>query len=370
MKKFAIQISAVLMAIFFYGCPNGEGPYHMYTKIKPDGSCYREFIRSVDSAFVAGDTSNNPFPMKIDSTWKITYYKRMAGDTSRFAGFPSSHTNTTNGTEYSWFATAKKEFTSVDELAANFRFDDSDWDSIVPVIAFHKKFRWFYTYFEFSETYKPVNPFKKVPVADYLSDQEIAALYGENQELYKGKNGYEIKSLLSDLDERANKWLNHNLYEEMYALYIRHFDLFKGAPVDAARFTLEKDTIFKYYFDQDTVDMFKKDFSEVLDHHFHTRAFTSVSTDEFDKELENEFPDFMKYSGLELNYRMSLPGKIIETNAPFLNQDTLSWKVDEDRFYFRDYPLTATSRKPNYWAFAVTGIVVILAVTGLMVRRV
>jgi hypothetical protein len=53
-----------------------------------------------------------------------------------------------------------------------------------------------------------------------------------------------------------------------------------------------------------------------------------------------------------------------------MNQDTLTWKVEEDRFYFQDYPLKASSRKPNYWAFIVTGIIVILAVVGLMVRRV
>jgi len=369
MKKIVIRIFAVLMAVFFYGCPNGEGPYYMYTKIMPDGSCYREFIRSADSAFVAGDTSRNPFPMKIDSTWKITYYKRMAGDTSRFATLPPNITYKKDSTEFTWFATAKKEFASIDELAKSFRFDDSDWDSIIPDIAFRKKFRWFYTYYEFSETYKPVNPFKKVPIADYLSDKEIAALYGEDREIYKGKNGYEIKSLLEDLENKADKWLNHSFYEEIYALYILHFDLFTEAPVDAAGFAMEKDTIYKYYFKEDTLDMFEKDFDELLDHHFHTKAFTSVSKGELEKQFESEFPNFMKYSDVEINYRMSLPGKVIETNAPFLNQDTLTWKVEENRFYFQDYPLTATSRKPNYWAFAVTGIVVILALGGFMVRK-
>lgn len=369
MKKIAIRLFAILMAVFFYGCPSGEGPYHMYTKIRPDGSCYREFIRSADSAFVSGDTSANPFPMKIDSSWKITYYKRMTGDTSRFANLPPRNAIKKDSTDFTWFAIAKKEFASVKELAKSFRFDDSEWDSIVPDIVFHKRFRWFYTYFEFRETYKPVNPFNKVPIADYLSEQEIAALYGEDRELYRGKNGYEIRSLLSDLNDRADKWLNHSFYEEIYALYIKHFDLFKGVPVDAAAFAMQKDSIYKYYFNEDTVDMFDKDFNKMLDQHFHTKAFTKAATGEFDKQIERELPDFMKYSGVELNYRMSLPGKIIGTNAPFLNQDTLSWKVDEDRFYFQDYPLNATSRKPNYWAFAVTAVVVILAVLGLWVRR-
>lgn len=368
MKKIAIRVIAFLMALFLYGCPN-DGPYHMYTQVKSDGSCYREFILGVDSAFVAGDTSNSPFPMKIDSSWKLTYYKRLAGDTSRYAYFPSGHSYKENGTEYSWIATAKKEFASVESLAELFRYDNSDWDSVVPEITFSKKFRWFYTYFSYSETYKPMNTFKRVPINGYMSDKEIAALYGEDRELFRGKNGFEIKSLLEDLEKRSDQWLNHNFYEEMYTFFITHFDRFKGAPIDAATFALEKDTIYKYYFSQDTMDIFE-DFNGILDHHFHTKAFTSAATDEFDEEMENEvFPDFLSYSGEELNFRLTLPGKVIETNAPFVNQDTISWKVDDNRFYFQDYPLNATSRKPNYWAFAVTAVVIILAVTGLMVKK-
>jgi hypothetical protein len=366
MKKIAIRITTVLMAIFLYGCPN-DGPYHMYTKISPDGSCYREFILSVDSIFAAGDTSKNPFPMKIDSTWEMTFYKRFADDTSRYANFPAGNTYIENGKEYSWIATAKKEFASVDKLAISFRYDNSEWDSVVPEISFDKKFRWFYTYFEFIETYKPVNSLNKIPISEYMTDKEIGALYGEDRELYKGKNGYEVKSLLENLEKKSDEWLNRNFFEEIYTIYINHFDSFKGVPIDAANFALEKDTVYKYYFSKDTVDVFR-DFNDMLDHHFHTHAFT-LANKEFDQVLEQELPSFFKHSLEEVNYRLSLPGKIIETNAPFLNQDTLSWKVDDERFYFQDYPLNATSRKPNYWAFAVTAVVVILAVLGLWVRR-
>jgi hypothetical protein len=82
MKKPGIKMLLFVIAVLLYGCPNDEGPYEMYTKIKADGSCYREFIRNADSSFVAGDTSKNPFPMKLDSSWKITFYKRMADDTT------------------------------------------------------------------------------------------------------------------------------------------------------------------------------------------------------------------------------------------------------------------------------------------------
>jgi hypothetical protein len=175
MKKSIVGIIMFMLALLFYGCPNGEGPYEIYTSINSDGSCYREFIRSTDSAFVAGDTSKNPFPMKLDSTWKVTFYKRMADDTSRFKNLPAGKTYMQNGIEYAIFAVAKKEYASVESLAKSFRFNDSDWDSLVTKISFNRKFRWFYTYYDYCETYPTINPFKIIPITDYLSKEEIAA---------------------------------------------------------------------------------------------------------------------------------------------------------------------------------------------------
>jgi len=72
---------------------------------------------------------------------------------------------------------------------------------------------------------------------------------------------------------------------------------------------------------------------------------------------------------IEIDYKLSMPGKIIETNAPFFKNDTLSWKVDNDRFRINDYNLKAISRKPNYWAFVITSLIVAAALLGFLIRR-
>jgi hypothetical protein len=366
MKNKLFKTAILLICILIYECKSGEGPYYMYTHINTDGSCYREFIRTADSAFVAGDTSKNPFPFKLDSNWKVTFYKRLPGDTSFFSKMPvGSVYKDEKDSSYSWFATARKEFKSVSDMAEQLRY--SEWDSLQTKIDLKKKFRWFYTYYEYNEVYKPVNVLKLVPVSDYLTNAEIATLYGESKDLYQGKNGLEIKSLLDDLQKKTDEWFNRSIYEEIYRLYIKHYDRFQNPPVDAQAFALEKDTIYKYYGKSDT--LLKGDFSQILDHHFHTNAYSDASNDEFDKLMESEFPDFLSVSEIAFNYKLSLPGKIIETNAPFMNQDTLSWKIDSDRFYFSDYTVKASSRKPNYWAFAVTSVVIIIALFGLFVKR-
>jgi hypothetical protein len=56
-------------------------PTDMLTVINPDGSCYREFSENADSAFLMGDTTSrfNPFPVEIDSTWKIAWTYKNSG---------------------------------------------------------------------------------------------------------------------------------------------------------------------------------------------------------------------------------------------------------------------------------------------------
>lgn len=362
---YVVRISLFLLAILLYGCPN-EGPYQFYTEILPDGSCRRELIRSTDSAFVIeGDTSHNPFPMKLDSNWKISFYKRMAGDSTRFANMPVSKTYKTDSSEFSWFAIASREYQSVEEMAESFHLDNSDWYSLKPEIDFQKKFRWFYTYFEFSEVYPESNNFKIIPVSDYLTDIEVAALYGEDKELYRGKNGFEILNELKDLSDKADKWLEHNLYEEIYRTYLDNYSQFKEAPVDSQEFAMEKDTIYKYYIRTDSSDF--SDIEEILNHHFHTNAYTA--DDEFDNLLETKFEELLLFDNMALNYKLSMPGKIIETNAPFILGDTLEWKVDNERFYFNNYAVKATSRRPNYWAFIITGLIIIAAFSGFFIKR-
>jgi hypothetical protein len=369
MNTKTIFIKGLVLALFLtvLSCNSGLGPYYMFTKVYPDGSCTREFVRSADSAFVAGDTSKNPFPFKLDSTWKLEFYKRLQNDSSRFSQMNGIEYKTSgDSTTYSWFAIATKKFPTVQSMSA-FSLNESSWDSIETRIDFKKKFRWFYTYYKYMEVYPYSNVFKRVPVSDYLTNPEIATLYGESRELYTGKNGLEVKSMLDDLQKKADEWLNRSLYEEIYVLYVKHYNEVKDPPVDVKTFESVKDSIYKQYGKSDS--LLKGDFNEILDSYFKTKSFSKSLNDSIEKKLEKEFPDFMKLSEMELDYKLSMPGKIIETNAPFLDNDTLTWKVNSDRFSFNDCVLTAESRKVNYWAFIVTGLLVFSAAASFMVRK-
>lgn len=362
MKTVIVKVFCSLTVILLYSCGSGQGPYEMYTKINEDGSCYREFKRNADSAFVAGDSSSlNPFPVILDSTWKRINVIKVYNVTI-------NEKNLKKDSNLRYNITIQKKYPSVKILSESFRFHNSHWDSIIPRISFAKKFQWFYTYYDYAETYPKINPFNIVPVSNYLSNEEILTLYGSNLNLYKGQIGLEIRDMLNNLEGKANAWLNRSYYEEIFKLCRKYYSEL-NIPIDSMRFFQAKDSIYSLNKDSMSNDGLAN-VDKLVNMYFKTTVFSNNDSDkDLDEKFKTEFPSFMEYFGTELNYQLSLPGKIVETNTPIVFGDTLSWKVDANRFFFTDYTLTATSRKPNFWAFGVTGIIVVLGLVGLWIKR-
>jgi len=370
MEKIFFKLAIIAIVPLINNCTSHD--FNMYTHINPDGSCYREILVNTDSSFVARDTSKSPFPMKIDSGWVVTFLKKNADDSVWFRKFHTNNNYKYGDSTYSYFALARKEFPSINNLAEKFRFNDSGWDSIVPIITFDKKFRWFYTWFNYNETYPHVNPFKRVPINNYLSDNEIETWFGERKDIFTGKNGIEASEMLKNLEEKADAWFEKSYYEEVFSAYLRNYNQFNNLPVDSATFALAKDSIYQLMKDSSEKNSktgIEDDFLKAFDIYFHTSAFTQNITDEMEKTIEENIPDLTRFFTSEMKYMLSLPGKVFETNAPFINGDTLAWKVDAYRFFVNDYDLIALSRKPNYWAFFVTGIIIALSVLGFWVKR-
>lgn len=370
MKKTILELLVLSVIALIYGCNSAD--HHMYTRINPDGSCYREFKGwSPDSAFIAGDTSKNLFPVRIDSTWKMSIYGKHVSDSIPKQIDKQYYYSHMHDSAFKAYLNIRKEYSSVKNMAETFRFNNSDWDSVKPALSWDRKFRWFYTYYEFSETYPCQNPFTAIPVGNYLSPEEIATLYGHRSELYKGKIGIEIRDMLNDLEGRSNAWLNRSVFEKNYYFFLKNYRFLKNLPVDSVTFARAKDSVYLQFGKDTLLPDVSNRLDTVLNKHFNTRFFTDddLMIPELEKKYEEEFPDYTRGFNMELTYQLTMPGKVLETDAPFFNGDTLKWKLDQYRFFFTDYKLFAASRKPNYWAFAATAIIVILSALAFLVKR-
>ncbi len=362
MKTIIARIWIFAGIVLLTACDHGNT--EMLTRINADGSCYRELTINRDSSFLAGDTTKkNPFPAIIDSSWLLVFKSKNGTVNEPYIKGKTYSVDTALNTQI----TARKNYASVKDLGM-FRLNNTDWDTLATKIKFRKKFRWFYTYYEFSETYPKVNPLKRIPVAKYLSEEEITTLYGENTKLYKGRNGLEIKDLLESIEGKANAWLSRSYYEEIYKIMLANYQNFKGLPVDSATLAQAKDSIYRLNKDSTHFDNF--DPEELFDKYFKTKAFTNSNiVKKLEENFDKQMPNFTKYFGETLNYKLAMPGKIIKSSTPVIKGGTLCWTVDANRFFFTDYTLEAKSRKANIWAFVITGILILLAGVSFGVKK-
>ncbi|MDP2037572.1 MAG: hypothetical protein Q8L04_09340 [Ignavibacteria bacterium] len=317
---FAINIAVLLL--ISAGCKE----YTTKTKINSDGSCERIVI-------VEGDTSNIaglPFPIPIDKSWKIEK-KKSEKDSTKVA--------------YS----AEKRFTDVNDLNAEYK----DQSKIGVKINFEKKFRWFYTYYEYEETYKSYFPFKLIPLKEYLTKEEYQEfLDGDTTKTFKDK-----------LDEYAGR----NYVEYFLSEFLKACKKHNITDVSQASIVANKQLILEQ------IDKQGEDIDKLIQ--FLEKTLRSKSLKVVKPEIELLIEDIekkMEWAGSAdgtYTNQVSLPGVILSTNSKSVKGNTVEWKVDSWRFQFEDLAMRVESRSANVSMFVVTGVVFVLALILLLLPK-
>ena len=351
-------------------------PTDMLTVINADGSCYREFTECPDSAFLTGDFSedHNPFPAVVDSTWEFAWrYKdselrkdfpisKEAFDSLKDFQFSNSKFEGQKN-KGSILVYARKSYTSVEEMDSLFHLKPSnEWSDLKVKHHLETKFRWFYTYYTYRETYPKIETEFNIPVEKYMTKDEALWWFTGQPDIVQGMNGVEIREFAGNIENKFQQWYNDNLWSQEYKVLLVNYKLVKNAPVSETELAGLQDSIFNTKV-KDTED-FKME--QILDDFFQTKAFSAFWNEENSPmtqyESDRKDSKFMKYFEKEFAYKLILPGKIIEPNNAIVQGDTLVWKLSAYRLIPADYVIEAQSRKANTWAFLLTGVIVLLAV--------
>lgn len=355
-------------------------PTDMLTVINSDGSCYREFSECPDSAFLTGNFSDdhNPFPAKVDSTWKFAWkYKESQLRTD----FPISKevfdslkdfrlsNNNIEGRKNKGniLVFARKNYKSVEEMDTVFRFKSSNsWSDLNVKHRLKTKFCWFYTYYTYTEIYPKIETGFKIPVEKYLTKDEAMYWLTGQPDIVKGMNGVEMREFAGTIENKFQQWYNENLWTQEFSVLLSNYHLLKTPPVSQSELSALQDSIFNSKVKQ--AEDFKMD--QILDDFFKTKAFASFWDEKNNpmKKYESELKDakYIQYFDKEFAYKLILPGKIIQSNNAIVQGDTLIWKLTAYRLTPADYVIEAQSRKANIWAVLITGIVILLAIGSLI----
>ena len=225
-KTIKYLISFMLLVALVTGCKEYL-KYTITTRIFPDGSIERTMlVEGGDSSLLEGDFSSvlkGSLPVPHDSTWEITTGCEIK----------SAHDTTTDTIYY---CKAVKVFRNADELNKELNWDTIRENNAARQVKVEKRFRWFYTFYRYAETYKQVFPFKQKSITDYLSDEELELYHADDDELYYStetdalllkKDSLAVNSLSKTDSVRMNKikesieekyaeWMFANIFEDYF----------------------------------------------------------------------------------------------------------------------------------------------------------
>ena len=374
--KKTLFCTALLLAVSCSDAPN-----KMLTIINTDGSCQREFSAYADSAFMAGyiNDKNNPFPIEIDSNYSIVW--QYKGGEIR-ADFPISQlmydsiilsdTTTSKLTrkkdDFRVFAI--RSYKSIEEMSEKFKLKPSHtWNTMDVKYSFERNFRFFYTYFTFTESYPQIETPFETPIENYMSKEEADFWFTGKPDLTQGMNGLEIREYTGELEKNYEKWFSKNMWNLEYEVLVEHYDMLKNQPVSKDELICLRDTVFELSYQNGDVT---GEMSVHLDKYFKTNVFSEFWEIEnspmgkFDEDFENQ--DFMSFFESSFDYQLIMPGKIVYTNGTNRN-DTLNLNLTAYRMFRGDYIIEAQSRKINAWMLVLTGIFAITAITIFVYKR-
>ena len=364
---------AVIFLIFFQGCLE----YDFTTRVNSDGSIDRTVVIAGDSSEVITQKVIQP----LDSSWS-TNFRKDTGDERR------------------WVLIAERSFKSVKDMKTYFFADPDTGRTFSLDVSLKRKFRWFYTYFDYRETMLSIQPFRRIPVTRFLTIDELGLLsLPENMEIgysretdrliamkkdsirvLNQKDSTRMSELQKDLEMRFTLWEYNSAFEEFYNELEREI---KGRNVEWKVLSGDKDRVWNrieeeikqhesYNIFSGKGDSLRYDFTLNSGENFIMAVLQDLESISGRQGLiklwENRqitFPVFKtkcrNYTFMtdDVRFSLGMPGLLLNTNANAVAGNVCTWEVPETVQWI-NFEMVAESRSVNRWAFYITGVLILL----------
>ncbi len=335
MKSMLSAALLIMLIIAFSAC---EHNVSMETTVHDDGKIDKTIV--VETA----DTTQNFLGIGPGNGWKLT--------TDRIID------STKDTKEKKWKAKFEKSFPSATD-ATNELAQPSD--TLFRVSSkFEKEFKWFYTYLYFSDTYHTINRMK-YPMDDYIAPEDFAfidRLPAEGKRISKADSLY-----LSRLQEKIFDIYGLRAVYEVY--YMINEQLIRESNLEERWIdTLKrhKESLFhKLEGNKNATDDFV---FQAMDSLGIPLAYDKIRS-RFDElyEQKDVVTKFINHaSSGKYTHVINMPWNVVDTNADSVSGNRLLWNPPSIKFLLTDYTMYAEARRINYWAIALSGLVIIFAV--------
>lgn len=213
-----------------------------------------------------------------------------------------------------------------------------------------KRFRWFYTYYDYSAEFEGLKDMLPLPFEGYLTDEQLELFFrGANPP--EGWNGVEMFCLLDDINQNFARWHSDATYYVMCGIFEPYCTKQQIVALDTLKYRFmegkEREIMFAM-----KPDEFEDRLAAVLPESGFGNIYEDNS-EAIDQAYEKE-TEIIGCFETAFMYTVNLPGKYMAGNAVDSLGSSPTWKVDAYRLMAGDLKLIATSRQVNLWAFLVT----------------
>ena len=325
-----IKITIIMLLLF--SCDWSQTVVTSY--IHRDGSVTRKVTMKSGSETI----NHSDYRVPVDSSWSFSDTIEVEdNDTIRIL-------------------TAVKDFSSVAEINKAYDSDSGSNKHLKRHAGFTKKFRWFYTYYYYTEGISKLLSVDVIP-EDYLKGAGMEIFYHPEiltDSMLESADSLLYKEQKNKADSAEEIYVFTALFEEWISDYIL---LSHDSSVVA-----QKDSLIAQ-FDRDVT-------------HKDSMIISVLGVDYYQKnktDIDSSFILFEEKLGriMASEYytcEFVMPGKIISTNGFVDKTGKISWPVDSKYFLTRDYRMFAESRSNNIWIWLVSaGILLLLSL--LIARR-
>lgn len=348
MKTISGITAAITAALAAASCSTYN---YMTTEIGRDLSAERTVYAQADSSYLAGDRTGNPFFFDTGNGWETGLVQK-------------TFTMDFHDGEGTMNVYAVKHLRNLGKSGFVPADPDSEGNPILyPEEKAEKRFRWFFTEYEYSAVYHGMTGLP-VPLDEYM-DRESQEIFLRGADIPADWNGIETYSMLDDINTKFFKWYRRCTFAVSHdIIYNMCSDNMKGI----------MDRYSEEYFSssgKDDDEIYPEDLCTGLDRLAGTSCFTELYSSAGDRadSLYSEKEGMLVYFGLSLLSEVRMPGKVIRTDAETFKDGAPLWKIDCYRLLYGDLTLNAVSRKLNLWAFIVT-FAVLAAGIYILIRRI
>jgi hypothetical protein len=368
-----MRISRVLAVILIITLAGGCLEYTITTKVNKDGSIERQYTVSGDSASIFKGTLMVP----RGSQWKIS------------EGFADQNKQK-DASDKQYIYTASKKFRNAKALSEWLASDTSSY-TIKLRVNLKKRCHWFYTHYDYSETYPMIFPFRGIPVDSFLTEIEQyfiiddgSVVYSSVERklvwkkdtariLYSHADSLETNKIHEDCETRVQQWMVESFLKDFNQTLSDSFGDDPDISMIRKGIESNKEVFYRklQFFTNDSA-LNTAYVAKIYDSLTGTKTLTDLykKNPAAFREIDRKI-DGLVHMDLSDNYEhyLEMPGKLYSTNATTQDSIGLHWKIENDMYVIKDYVMTASSRTPNYLFMVFTGLIAITLVYVLIPKR-